>query len=875
MISVSNKIHSDAKVLIISWSPVPTPKYQKIEGSGQRFFGLATGLQKNGIKDITIGIGNIYPLDVDEVSGFKLFNYDFNDEFVERLKQYDTIILNYAIHGAKFIAENLPPNVQVIYDVYGPAYIEGLARDPDDLVGTYIGNLLAVKEIFNEILPRGDFFLYANDAQEKFYTGVLASLGIINQFSYKTDRLLKVPFGIDKQATKVKYDNPYEEYGIEKDDFVLLWFGGLYPWFDITPILDTLKHFKGKTLKLVIVGGNNPQNQHPDFVKHYKNTVQYVKDNNLEGQVVLIDWVDFATRRKYYEYADLIVSMNGHGKENVYSWRTRVMDYVGSTTPLLTNGGDPLSDELIECGAAFKIDADDGDNIRTVIEGLASDQGRKELQTASNNMKVLQPKYYWENVTKILADKILAQARPYMDERAFKLQNNITALSTPSAHYEVESNRTLGKMTSILILKVREKGFRTTYRIVKDKVYRRAAVEYRKKFPKEVHKNPSIVFVSNQLNNTGAPFVLMDVIRSLKQKYPLLANNIRLIAFTPIEAANVIEMEKLGIKVEIHTNRELHIDFSQGDVVVFNTFAISRTTLFSAIHALNQKRLAKIFWYGHEASPDGFVDEDVKKIFHAYLDEDKAKIYSVSKKTREEYVKFFETDKNIEKMPFRFKFPEEKFKIRQPEDFNELRFITTGSLMDMRKGQYPILYAFLDFYHNHYVKSPTKYRKFHLSFIGAYEKSDLNPHAPYHIRNIKKQLEVSATGLGSHFSLLPGLSHKDAVDAISEANVTICYSLLEAMGIFVYEGMATGHPIIRNESAGQDEQLVDGKNGYAVSNDDFAGLVDTIEKILNKSTTTNTDLAKMSKVSNEIAKKATTNKYGLIKEIALVYKNKA
>ncbi len=874
--SVSNEIHPDTKVLIISWSPVPTPKYQKIEGSGQRFFGLATGLQKNGVKDITIGVGHIYPLDVDEVSGIKLFNYDFNDDLIDRLKQYDTVILNYAIHGAKFIADNLPKNIQVIYDVYGPAYIESLARDPEDMAGTYVGNLLAVKEIFNEILPRGDFFLYANDAQEKFYTGVLATLGIINQFTYKMDRLLKVPFGIDKQATEIKYDNPYKEYGVKDSDFVLLWFGGLYPWFDITPILDTLKSFKGDGLKLVIVGGNNPQNQHPDFVKHYKNTVQYIEDNNLKEQVVLIDWVDFATRRKYYEFADIIVSMNGQGKENIYSWRTRVMDYVGSTTPLMTNGGDPLSDELIECGAAFKIEVDDGKGIQAVIERLAGDEQRKELKAASRNMEAIQPKYYWESVTNVLAEKILAQDRPHMDERAFRMENNINDLTTPTtARTEVRSNRSFGSMASLLVLKVQEKGFRTTYRIVRDKAYRRAAVEYRKKFPEKKAQKPRIVFVSNQLNNTGAPFVLMDVIRDLKKQYPQMASRVKLIAFTPIEAVNVIEMEKLGINVEIHTNRELHVSFNKGDVVVFNTFAVSRTTIFSAIHALNQGRLNKIFWYGHEASPDGFVDDDVKKIFANYLEEDKAKIYSVSKKTNEEYVKFFGTKKNVEKMPFRFLFPEDKFMVRSAADFDTLRFTTTGSLMDMRKGQYPILYAFLDFYHNYYIKNPAGYREFHLSFIGAYEKSDLSQHAPYHIQNIMKQLEVSAKGLGDRFSLLPGMSHDAAIDAIATANVSICYSLLEAMGIFVYEGMATGHPIIRNESAGQDEQLLEGKNGFAVSNDDFVGLVDTIEKMLNKSKTTNDDLAKMSKVSNEIAKKATDCQYGMLQEIAATFKKEA
>jgi glycosyltransferase involved in cell wall biosynthesis len=367
----------------------------------------------------------------------------------------------------------------------------------------------------------------------------------------------------------------------------------------------------------------------------------------------------------------------------------------------------------------------------------------------------------------------------------------------------------------------------------------------------------------------------MDVVSQLKEQYPKLAKKIKFIAFTPIDAANVLKLNQKGIDVEVYTNRELPLEFNHGDVVVFNTFAVSRTTMFSAIHAMNVGKIKKIFWYGHEAAPDSFVEHDVRDVFTKLLNENKAKIYAVSEKTKNEYIRFFGTSKNVEKMLFRFLFDEDKFKTRGESDFNTLRFISTGSLMDMRKGQYPVLYAFLDFYHNHYKKNPEGYRRFHLSFIGAFEKSDLSLRAPYHIQNILKQLQVSAEGLDDNFSLLPGMSHDDALKAIADANVTICYSLLEAMGIFVYEGMATGHPIIRNDSAGQEEQLIEGKNGngFAVSNNDFAGLVDVIEKMLNKKTTSNADFVEMSKVSHRIAKKATGAEYQIIDELNELFKS--
>lgn len=868
---MSEKPENAPRVLIVSWSPIPTPKYQKIEGSGQRFFGLAKGLQFNGLKDITIAVGAIYPLDVSEVDGIKLFNYDFNNEFAERLREYDTVIFNYTIHGSSFVAQNVPISAQVVIDAYGPAYIENLARNPKDLVGHYTGNLAAVKEVFNKVMPRGDYFLYANDAQEKFYTGVLCSLGIINQFSFNTQRLLHVPFGIDKQNKNIKYSNPYWEYGVGKDDFVLLWFGGLYPWFDITKILDMLRHNKNKNIKFVIVGGNNPQNQHPDFIKHYYDTVEYIKKNKLENQTILIEWADFATRRKYYDHANVIISLNRESHENVYSWRTRVMDYVGSSTPLISNGGDPLSDELIASGAAFKVDENDEHSIATLINELIDEPTK--LKNASKNLQEIRPKYYWHNVTKDLAKIILAQTRPYYDELIFRRRNNIVeGIVTQTEN--IARSRSIKSAGSLVVSKVQSDGVRVTYRIIKDKVHRRAAFEYQKRFQKTIISKPRIVVVSNQLNNTGAPFVLIDLIDHLINRNPDLIKKIRFITFTPIELSNIKKLEKNRIEVEVYTNRDLTIEFNQDDIVLFNTFAISHNTASSAIKAIKDGKVKKLYWYGHEHSPEGFIDHELRSELIALLKADKAKIYAVSEATLREYIKFFGMSQNIEKMPFPFLFPKDKFRSRNPEDFNKLTFVTTGSLMDMRKGQYPVLYAFLDFYHNHYKKSPQKYRDFFVEFIGAYEKSDLGPRAAYHVRNIKRQFDLSAAGLEAHFGITPSLPHYKAIEKIEQANITICYSLFEALGIFVYEGMATGHPIIRNESAGQEEQLVEGKNGFGVSSKDFPGLVEVIEKLLNKKKTTNAELSEMSSLSMEIAKKATDNDYTIIDDINVTFRTR-
>jgi glycosyltransferase involved in cell wall biosynthesis len=75
----------------------------------------------------------------------------------------------------------------------------------------------------------------------------------------------------------------------------------------------------------------------------------------------------------------------------------------------------------------------------------------------------------------------------------------------------------------------------------------------------------------------------------------------------------------------------------------------------------------------------------------------------------------------------------------------------------------------------------------------------------------------------------------------------------EALPLFVFEGMTAGHPVLRNDSSGVDEQLVDGKNGYLLDSADFQQVIETIEKVINRSQTSDQELASMSKTSHDIA----------------------
>ena len=124
---------------------------------------------------------------------------------------------------------------------------------------------------------------------------------------------------------------------------------------------------------------------------------------------------------------------------------------------------------------------------------------------------------------------------------------------------------------------------------------------------------------------------------------------------------------------------------------------------------------------------------------------------------------------------------------------------------------------------------------------------------------------------GDKFEITSSLSHDEALDNILGSQSTICYSMYEALPIFVYEGMAMGHPIIRNDCSGAEEQIFEGENGFKVFENKYSSLPNAIEEMLNKKKVSNEELSEMSRKSNEIARAATKNKYQIIEEIKQIF----
>ncbi len=829
------------RCLVLSNGPIPTPEQTKVEGGGLRCWGLAKGLHANDKNmDITVAYHESYRKEqfTETYEDIKVTTWSM-DGVAELIQDYDTVLVSYCMGELSVrVADAIRSDQQLVLDCYVPIYVEVSARDTSDVEGEYHAFHGDVGR-WAHVLRRGDLFLCSSEAQKKYYKGVLSAIGRINPATYGHELLRVVPYGIYRQEP-VATEKPITKIigkgadGVQK----ILWFGGIYPWFDLRNLVDAIKKLNQNVpARLVIVGAKNPFNNHPDFVRPYNELMAHIEaDKQLQELVIVQDWVEFDKRADWYLDSDLVVVVNKLGEENELAWRTRLVDFMWADLPIITNGGDPLGEELLTHNAAARLHGLSSDKIASDMQQLL--ENKKELQTVQTNLKSLKKHYYWDVATKQLTKDVVAHVRA-ADLDKFGDRHVVIA---PPTTTRGKVKKAINK-ARMLPAYARKYGLHNTYFAVRTTIgnqFKKANVGHR--------TEPGVIMIAHQLDNSGAPYVFLDLARSILQEQP--ATKLEFHTFNPTTKDGVVALNKMGVKPKVHLSRDIEIQLVEGDTVVMNTVAHSVVLKNGVYAALENGKARKLVWFVHEDNPDMFFGEGETKRVRNLLEAGKIVMFIAAKKTLQHYQKAFGHKANIRLQPYKYEIAKRFQKVRTESDFNKLSFILPGTVGDGRKGQLPIMYALAAFARERYAENPKLYRDFELVYVGM--STDF----------LSRQILEHAPGLfGKRFKHYGHVSHDRSCELIMQSNITVCYSLGECLPLFVFEGMTAGHPILRNDSSGVDEQLFEGKNGFALDSKNFTKVIETFETVLNKQKTTNKQLADMSAYSHKIALQQADNSY--------------
>jgi glycosyltransferase involved in cell wall biosynthesis len=395
-------------VLIIGYAPPPLLGL-RTEGGGLRNWGLAKGI-KNNIPEYHVYYA--YNTTLDDVlpdgvyEGISVFKWS-DSNLEELIYQCSTIVLSYCMGSdTTKILQYVNNSQQVILDCYVPIYTEVSSRNASNSNLEYKDYQNSLHH-WNNSFKRANVLVCANKHQENFYTGVLSALGVLNPLTYNNIRIRIIPYGIDNTQPDPKR-TPISDLLIctSNTPFKLLWFGGIYPWFDVTILIDAMKILRDKhNIVLTMVGIQNPFITNPDFLKTVENVKKKIELENISDVINIHEWVDYESRADWYLDSDIIITINKPGIENEFAWRTRLVDYVWSGIPVLTNGNDPLGELLIKYGAAARCDIESAETLAESIQRLIID--KESLRKMSQRMKEYRPKLYWDKLVKPIVSDII------------------------------------------------------------------------------------------------------------------------------------------------------------------------------------------------------------------------------------------------------------------------------------------------------------------------------------------------------------------------------------------------------------------------------------------------------------------------------------
>ncbi|NYI42458.1 glycosyltransferase [Demequina lutea] len=320
----------------------------------------------------------------------------------EHEKWADVIIVQG--HALQYFPSLESTSKVTVVDIYDPMHLEQLEQGRERSMREWNEQVGHSNEALNHQLARGDFFLCASERQRHFWLGQLAGLGRVNAYTYSRDDKLRslidvVPFGTPSDAPvaeklAIKGVVP----GIDADDKVVIWGGGIYNWFDTQTLIRAMAILSERrpTVRLFFMGVKHPSPNVPEMA-----AVSQARDLTsalgLNGHVFFNEsWVPYEQRQNYLLDADLGVSTHFDHVETTFSFRTRILDYLWAGLPIVSTEGDAFA-ELIEAdGLGAVVPERDAATLASAMERLLFDDA--EAERARTNVRRVREDFVWDKV---------------------------------------------------------------------------------------------------------------------------------------------------------------------------------------------------------------------------------------------------------------------------------------------------------------------------------------------------------------------------------------------------------------------------------------------------------------------------------------------
>ncbi|MET4639075.1 glycosyltransferase [Mycetocola sp. 2940] len=389
-------VPAQTKVLVITGDPIGA----KMAGPAIRAWNMAAALSEDN--EVTlVSLSGVEKVD----APFAVVHVEPGSERdMRKLEQWADVIVFQGLAMALFSCIRKTTKI-VVADIYDPMHLEGLEQGRENGTELWNRQVRDATDVLNEQLLRGDFFLCASERQRHFYLGQLAALGRINPANYADDPDLTglisvVPFGLDR--TPPAHERTVLKGvldGIDADDKLLLWSGGLYNWFDPKTLITAVARLAERhdNVKLFFQGTKHPHPGVPEMAIVAESRALARELGVLNSHVFFNDsWVDYTDRQNYLTEADAGVSTHYSHIETTFSFRTRILDYLWAELPMVVTEGDHFAQLVEETGIGVVVPPQDVDALVAALDRVLFDD--EFVTSARTSLARAREPYFWDNV---------------------------------------------------------------------------------------------------------------------------------------------------------------------------------------------------------------------------------------------------------------------------------------------------------------------------------------------------------------------------------------------------------------------------------------------------------------------------------------------
>jgi glycosyltransferase involved in cell wall biosynthesis len=263
----------------------------------------------------------------------------------------------------------------IISDLYDPAEVEATFVPRD------AGYLASLTELTSLQLRFADLIACGSDAQR---AALLRRGQAVNRSG---DHVVTVPFGVTRREPRVAQHGVLRtKFGFEPSDFVILWWGSLWPWLDPATAIRAVARVacRRPEVRLVLTAGPPPERAtrwlaDPSDARRLAESLGV-----LNRSVFFLDsWIPYEARYDYLDDADLGITLHRDAQEGAMAARARHADYVSAGIPCVLTRGDAGAEQLARRGVAELVPTGSVEATAIAVEDWASDKARRTAASAA------------------------------------------------------------------------------------------------------------------------------------------------------------------------------------------------------------------------------------------------------------------------------------------------------------------------------------------------------------------------------------------------------------------------------------------------------------------------------------------------------------